>query len=155
MHNGQSGFRLATKRVLQNLGQSRLSFRHPARIVLADRLFIIAEQISNIGDGHATLQQDARERVPEAVRCGFLGADVSELEHLRQPLPPDVGHAIEALAAAGLERLFADLLRSRLKSITQPVRNPHKDFPAVLLRSQEHVVAMQTIHVEQHNVGNA
>ena len=56
MQNGQCGFRLATKSVLQNLGQSRLPFRYPARIVLAHGLFIIAEQVGHISDRHATLQ---------------------------------------------------------------------------------------------------
>ena len=93
--NSQPGFRLVTKGALQNLGQSRLSSRHPTRIVLAHRFFIVAEQVGHGGDGNAT-QEDARERVPESVLRGFFGADVRKLEHLCEPLPPDISDAEKA-----------------------------------------------------------
>ena len=48
----------------------RLPFRHPARVVLAHRLFIIAEQVGDIRNRHTPLQEDARQRVPETVRRG-------------------------------------------------------------------------------------
>src|SRR5437660_10850744 len=92
--------------------------------------------------------------MPKTVRRTTFATDVYELEHLRKPLPPDVGHPIEALAAASHERLLPELLDPRLKSIAQPVGNPHKNVPAILLRAQEHFVAVQSVDVEQHDVGN-
>jgi hypothetical protein len=38
--------------------------------VLTNGLFIVAEQIGNIGDRHAALQQDSRKGVPETVWSG-------------------------------------------------------------------------------------
>jgi hypothetical protein len=70
--NGQRGLRLALEGVFQDLRQPCLPFRHPPRIVLADALFIVAEQVRDIRNRHAALQENAREGVPKPVRCGRL-----------------------------------------------------------------------------------
>ena len=59
-----------------------LPFRHPARVVLAHRLFIIAEQVGNIRNRHTPLQADARERVPETVRRGGFFKRPGDIEGL-------------------------------------------------------------------------
>ena len=53
--SGQRWFRLPLKCVLQDRRQSRLPFWHPARIVLAHGLLVVAEQVGDVGDGHAPL----------------------------------------------------------------------------------------------------
>jgi hypothetical protein len=66
--NSQRGFGLPLERVFQDLRQPRLPFRDPTRIVLANGLLIVPEQVSDVGDGHRALQEDPCEGVSKSVR---------------------------------------------------------------------------------------
>src|SRR3989442_14567732 len=85
---------LAVKRVLQNLRQSCLPLGHPAGVVLTHSLLVIAEQVGNICDGNTPLQENARECVPEAVRCGGLFKNNPEPPIVIVRLEPDLGYRI-------------------------------------------------------------
>ena len=80
MNSGK--LRLVAKSVFQDLREPGLPFRHPARVVLAHRLFIIAEQVGDIRNRHTPLQADARERVPETVRRGGFFKRPGDIEGL-------------------------------------------------------------------------
>ena len=68
-----------------------------ACIVFSHCLFLVAQQIRDIGHRNAVLQQDARKRVAEPVRRRTLRPDICQFEDLAKPLPPCVDHGIEPL----------------------------------------------------------
>src|SRR5437588_947734 len=154
-HNGQCGLRLALECVLQDLRQSRLPFWHPARVVLANRLLVVPEQISDVGDWHTPLQEDACEGMPETVgRCRFCKGS-GELESVCDSPTPDIGDGLEAVRPRDDERSLAILLCARVQTIAQPVRHVSEHVSAVFLGSNEHLIAVQTLYAKKRRVGDS
>lgn len=63
------GLRSILKRFLQDSRETRLTFRHPARVVPPDRVFIVAHEVRDICYWHTALQQNSCEGVTEAMGC--------------------------------------------------------------------------------------
>src|SRR5438874_2567554 len=104
MHNGEGRLRLTAERVLQNLGQSGLTFWHPPRVVLADGLLVISKQVGDVGDRNAPLQENPRERMAEAMRRGWLVERPRHAKHFGDPSTPHVRDGLEPLRSTSDER---------------------------------------------------
>jgi hypothetical protein len=72
---------LVDKGIPKDTGQSCLALWNPPRIVLSHGVFVITEQIGDVGDRYAFLQQNPGERVPEPVRSGSLLELAGEVEN--------------------------------------------------------------------------
>ena len=152
--NSQRGLGLAPERVFQDLRQPRLAFRDPARIVLAHGFLVVSEQVGDVRDGHAALQEYPCEGMPESVRRrGFLERS-RDVEHLRESSSPDVGDGLKAVGSRDDERSVTVLLRSRLEAIAEPIGYEREHVPTVLLGANEHLLAVQALHAEQRRIGN-
>src|ERR1700693_3079039 len=76
--------------VLENPGQPLLPLWDPAGIVIADCLLVVAEQVGNVGDGHALLEEDAGERVAQSMWRRRLLERACNGERLGKASAPDV-----------------------------------------------------------------
>src|SRR5437764_87765 len=70
--SGDGRLRAFPEGVLEDPCQPLLPLWHPAGIVIADRLLVVAEQVGNVCDGHALLEEDAGERVAQSMWCRRL-----------------------------------------------------------------------------------
>src|SRR4051812_49084988 len=104
MRHRQHRLWLIPKSVPQNLCQACLTFRHPACVVLAYRFFVVSQQVGNIRDGHASLQQNARESVSETVRRRWLIERSGRIESLGKPTTPNIRDRLETLGPSCDER---------------------------------------------------
>src|SRR5262245_50954419 len=104
MHGGERRFGLTAKRVLQNLRQACLTFRYPPRVVLTDGLLVIPQQVGDIGNRHALLQQNPREGMAETMRCGWLVERPRHVKHFGDPSAPNVRNSLEPLGSSSDER---------------------------------------------------
>ena len=59
--------------------------------MLSHRVFVVTQEVRNIGNGDATLQQDTCEGVPKSMRRGRVFELPSELENLVDFATPHIG----------------------------------------------------------------
>jgi hypothetical protein len=72
-HHDEFGLWFVRECFLEDLREAGLSLGDPAGVVLPDRVLVITKEFCHVRDGHAALEEDAGERVTEAVGCGGGG----------------------------------------------------------------------------------
>lgn len=137
---------------LQDLRQPRLPFGHPARVVLAHGLLVVAEQVGNIRDRHTSLKENACEGVPQSMRRRRFIEGFRGLETFASRLRHTLVTVSSRSECATMKRPLAIPFRSRPQAIAQPIGDIGKHLFAVLLRSKEDLVAVHTLDVEERRV---
>src|SRR6185295_11217066 len=131
--------------VLEDSRQPLLPFRNPLGVVAAENLLGVTDQFRRVRDRNATLEQDADERVPEAVWRGSVLESSRLSEDVAQTLAPDFGHRADGRRRAQVrtEHERAKTLLACAQALHKPVGNVRIKLSAGLVHPERDVVALQ------------
>jgi len=110
--------------------------------MLAHGFFVIAQQVGDVGDRYASLQQDSRESMAEAMRRGGLLKLAGEFKNLVNLFSPQGGHGFEPVGSTHDKRARSAPFGPCLEPVPEPVRNVGEDLTPVFLRAQEYFIAL-------------